>query len=1144
MPSFTPQQLSAIEAPQKDLLLSAAAGSGKTTVLVARVLHLLEQGMDIDRILIVTFTRAAAADMREKLQRRLEEMAGQSKRLREQLDRLPYAAIGTIHSFCSSLIRERFEAAGVDPAFRIMETAEADKMQSEALQEAMDEIYAQGGEGLEWLTCGRDARAVADLAASLYRFVRNRPDPWRWLDEAIARCTDKEFIERCTQILEDDAKAFLRDALALYGDAHEICMLQDGPIHYAAAIEKDMELLGNALSLHADELRDALTFFTQARPGRGKCDENLLSQAQDLRKNARTLVGKTEAALVDREHAAGDMRMSVPAMRTLCAIVRSMHKRLEAEKDARSAYDYADLEQRALRAMNDPQIEKAVSGRYDAVFVDEYQDVSDMQEALIRKTARPGRLFMVGDVKQSIYRFRLAEPGLFLKKQRLFSAPDEADGELILLNRNFRSRARILDFTNRVFDRAMRASGSEINYTADEYLYPGAQWPDEDPPIEVALMPCKTADIDRDEDDSADVTTREAMFIAKRIHELVGTPVYDPALKETRPLRYRDIVVLGRTRSRLLALRDILEMEGLPCFADTGGGYAETMEIRHALALLSLVSNARRDADMLAALLSPCFGFTPEDIAQIRIVRPKGAFCDAAAFCAQEEGELARRLRDFFASLAKWRLLSRNLPLDAFLDRFLRETGFADYVSALAGGERRRSNLELLCDMAARYAENHTGGLSGFLESFKMPSGGAADYGEAQPLGEGDDVVRLMTAHKSKGLEFPVVFGVQMERDFTRRSVRGELCAHRDLGFGMELHDPRLGTRREPILCKAVKSTENLETINEEMRLLYVLMTRASDRLILVGRADVDEPLWRWKGACADVRRIHTWLDLIAPCVPGLGTQQSDPNIVLHTQAPGGQPGALHPAQEGVSPTAALDELLSSADEAPQDLLKAYSWVYPHASETLAPLKMTVSSLARQVIGPAERTAPEELPEFLGGASRRALSRGTATHAALCALDLSALKGVAAENLRVAVDEQLDSLAQRGLFDAQERAAIYPDMLVRFLKSGIGRRMMHADVLRREWPFNLRMNAREAIGPDSPDTDVLVQGVIDCCFMEDGAWVLLDYKTDRVDDREELLARYSPQLLLYRRALAEITGIPVRESRLCLLRTGESLAVE
>ncbi|MDO4739265.1 MAG: UvrD-helicase domain-containing protein [Eubacteriales bacterium] len=1142
MPKFTPQQQSAIDARGSDLLVSAAAGSGKTTVLVARVLALLEEGMDIDRLLIVTFTRAAASDMRAKLQARLEQLAGENERFREQLDKLPMAAIGTLHSHCASLMREHFEAAGVDPAFRIMEPAEADKLASLALREAMDEVYAQGGEGLERLVCGRDTRAVAELASALYRFARNRPDPWLWLEDALARTDGEELAARCCALLEEDARALLSEAEALYAHAHALCLLPAGPLHYAGAIEADLEQLQNASALSGGGLRAALQGFAQARPGRGKCDETLLEEVKKARKRAGERVGKAVSALCDPASAREDMRLNAPALQTLVQIVRAMHERLEAEKDARAAYDYADLEQRAIRVMQQSEAARAISGRYDAVFVDEYQDISDLQEAIIRLTARPGRLFLVGDVKQSIYRFRLAEPGLFIAKQRAFEA--EQGGRLIRLNRNFRSRSRILGFTNRVFAHVFRLEGSEIGYSPDEALYPGATWPDEDPPVEVALL--SAAEEKSEEDESPADAVREGLFIARRIAALVGTPLHDPSTGEIRPVRYRDIVILARTRERLLAVRDVLDAEGVPCFADTGGGYAQSMEIRHVLALLALVDNGRRDNDLLAALLSPCFGFSPEDIALVRIACPKESFRDALEKRAQEADALGLRLQDFLFSLAQWRMLSRSLPLDEFLDRFLRETGFAAYVGALAGGKRRLANLDLLCDMAARHMQTGSGSLASFLDSFKMPGGGAADYGEAQPLGEGDDVVRLMTVHKSKGLEFPIVIGAQLERDFTRNAARGEFAAHRDLGFAIELHDPALRTRRETVLSKAVHSVENLETINEELRLLYVLMTRASDRLILVGRVkDLEGESVRWRVGGDNIRRIHSWLDAVAPCVPGLGVDGAQGGETeLRLETPSGVPGAAG-AAEAPSPAESLDRLLAQGQGGSSPVLdESYRWVYPHVEETLSPLKLTVTSMARQVLGPAERQPPEEKPAFLGGASRRSLERGTATHAALCALDLPALRHFGGDVLHAAVRQQLDLLAFRGVLSREERASVRTEMLVRFLESDVGQRACAAQQLRREWAFNLRMRAQEALGPGAPDTEVLVQGVIDCCFIENGRWILLDYKTDRADDEEELLARYGPQLRLYRRALEQITGIPVAQSLLCLLRTGRALEVQ
>ena len=1157
---FTPEQRSAIEARGQDLLVSAAAGSGKTTVLVERVLALIAEGIDVDRICIVTFTRAAAADMREKLQRRLEAACSADDRLRAQLDRLPLATIGTLHSFCAALIRERFEAAGVDPAFRILDGMEAERMQSAALREAMDEVYAAADpQALAALTCGRGADAVASLAATLYRFIRNRPDPFGWLDAALA-ADGSATVAACLDILEQDMRAMAREAASVAVSAASLCDAPGGPFHYGPGLRADAALLEEIASLPGAEMARALAAFKPVRPASRRKkgedpDEQALEQVKHLRDAMKKTAGDAAERWIDPGEAERDLDANRPALALLAEIVRALDRRLEAEKDERGVYDYADLEHRALRALADPEVRDSVSGRYDAVFVDEYQDISDVQESVIRAAARPGRLFMVGDVKQSIYRFRLAEPRLFLEKQRAFA--DGEGGRLIALNRNFRSRENILRFTNEVFFRAMRGEGSEMEYRPEDALVSGAEFPGLDPVVEIALLSGAGDPIDEEisegEADAeaalpADGRAAEGMFIARRVRELLGSALYDPREGKERPLRYRDMVVLARTRQRLLDIRDVLEKEGIPCFADAGNAYADSMEVRHMLTLLHLVSNARNDTALLAVLLAPGSGFGAEDVAAIRIRCPKGSFRDACDVCAAAEDELAGRLRAFFARLGRWRLLSRSLPLDHLVDLLLQETGFYAYAGALAGGARRRANLDLLCDLAAAYTASHTDGLAGFLNSFRMPRGSQAEQGEAQALGEGDDVVRLMTVHRSKGLEFPVVFGAQLERDFAQKNRSGDLAAHKAVGFGMELHDPLLGTRRDTVTCLAARSLARLENANEELRLLYVLCTRASDRLILTGRVkDIDASRARWMAAPPGVRTLRTWLDAIAPAVPGLAaTENGEADVALRVwdAASFGTPGALRAEEAGPSSLAALEDALE-APGAPDPVLDAsYSWQYPYASATLSPLKMTVTGLARETQGPAERSAPAALPDFLSG-EKRAMERGSAVHAALSALDLAALRPLSGEALREEIARQLDDFAREGILRREMREAVRPDRIARFFEGALGRRMLAADELRREWPFNLRMSAREALRDETaPETPLLVQGVIDCCFQEEGKWILLDYKTDAADDEQALAAHYAPQLRLYRRALRQITGMPVAETWLCLLRSGHDLAVD
>ncbi|MBO4367261.1 MAG: UvrD-helicase domain-containing protein, partial [Clostridia bacterium] len=425
MPEFTQEQKNAIYQRGCNLLVSAAAGSGKTTVLVERVLSLLEEGIDIDRILIVTFTRAAAGDMKLKLQKRLEEKAITDERFRLQCDKLPLATIGTLHSFCSSLIREFFEAAGIDAAYRIMDESEAEKLTLDTLRDVMRDYYAQDTPELRALSCGRNAKKVTELVMGLYRFARNRPDSRDWLCRCVSVCDPDTQTEKLISILEEDARASLTEAASLYRRAFGICSEPDGPAHYRACIEGDLDAIGEMLSLSGDAFVNAIGAFSQQKAGRAKKSDEFslekLDTVKKLRENAKKRIASSGNRLLPTGEAQRDLRELKITLSALRDITLMLDERLTAEKDERGTYDYADLEERAIRVLRNPQARGSVLDRYDAVFVDEYQDISDMQDAIVRLTAPENALFMVGDVKQSIYRFRLAEPGLFLSRQKAFS---------------------------------------------------------------------------------------------------------------------------------------------------------------------------------------------------------------------------------------------------------------------------------------------------------------------------------------------------------------------------------------------------------------------------------------------------------------------------------------------------------------------------------------------------------------------------------------------------------------------------------------------------------------------------------------------------------------------------------------------------
>ena len=1153
MTKWTIDQRAAIEARGMNLLLAAAAGSGKTTVLVERVATLLQEGADVREMLIVTFTRAAAADMRMSLIKRLTALAETDPRFRQQAEYAEFASISTIHSFCTDLLCAYFQTAGVDPAFRIADSAEAGVLKAKALDFAMNEAYARQSDDHLALTCGRTPEEVGDLAARLHSFLMERPDPWGWMEETIASLERGE--DRYTPALCRLAARALKDAKSAAEYLYDLCLNRERLEPYIKTCESDLDLIESIMEMDYAAMQAALKkpAFMRKPAVKGMKDDPDGQLYDHLRDQVKELVKKAGKSIpLELKGALSDLPDCAKELRGLYEIVRTLDEEYTRLKDEKSLLTFTDLERRALRVLSDEDVCAAVRERYAYVFVDEYQDVSDVQEAILSRAARENGLFAVGDVKQSIYRFRHAEPTLFMGKYDAYRR-DEG-GRLIVLNRNFRSRKTVLDYTNCVFARAMTGGDSEIVYDDAARLYPGAAFEGDDAPVELHLIDKSDADAGDAEDEAAALIAEmkdaetEALLVARRIRELHGQMIWDGKKGAFRPLQWRDFVLLTRqARDVAQQMLNILRREGIPAYADVSGGYLDVMEVQVALAFLRLTENRRRDPEWIAVLRSPCVGLTSEELARIRARFPEGTYWEAVQnYAALPEDDLSERLQGLIAQLDRWRALSSALPLSQLTYMILSESGFYPVCGALPGGGQRQANLDVLCDRAAVYEQSHAGGLTGFLQYIEDMHSVSEDMGEAHILGENDDVVRIMTVHKSKGLEFPVVFGVLLGRKLGGGGHRGEMTAHRTAGVGLKHMDQRLGTCRDTLPRLAAEALSACEADAEELRILYVLLTRARDRLILVGTVNsLEKSLERYKMSWKSPITPNCYLDLLVPPVCGLpgGEELREGELIEDAALPR---TALYmhsrlslmnaEAEEARDSVALMDE--ARAQEADAKWMEAYEWQYPHEEEILLPLKLTASGISRELAGPAQ---PPELiprPSFLseeGGMT--GAERGTAAHAALQGLDMPALRGLDETALHQTVVLQLNAMAERGQLTKAQREAVRPMTLVRFLLSDLGQRMLAAQTLHREWMFTLRMSTEESVGIPSNET-LLVQGSVDCCFEEDGGWILLDYKTDRADDTDELIERYRPQLALYARALHEITGKPVKETWLCLLTAG------
>ena len=1038
MPNWTGDQRAAIEARGENLLLAAAAGSGKTTVLVERVATLLQEGADVRNMLIVTFTRAAAADMRMSLIRRLNALGETDARFRQQAEFAEFASISTIHSFCTDLLRAHFQTAQIDPAFRIADSAEENILRAKALNFAMNQAYAVESASHLALTAGRTPEEVSALAGRMYSFLMQRPDPWGWLDEKIEQLERGE--DHFTPALCHAADRVLKDAKAVADYMYELCLRLDKLAPFIKTCEADLELIDSLMEMDYAALQAALKKPTYARkPGvRGLKEDPDARQYDQLRDQMKELIKRAGKCLpLELGGALSDLPECAGELKGLREIVKALDEEFMRLKDEKSLLTFTDLERRTLHVLQDEAVRQAVRERYDYVFVDEYQDVSDVQEAILTAAARENGLFAVGDVKQSIYRFRHAEPTLFMGKYAAYRQHE--GGRLIVLNQNFRSRKTVLSYTNCVFERAMRGEDSEIEYDDAARLYPGASYEGDDPPVEIHLIDKTGADDslpEPDEEGGEDGEAArllaemkdaeaEALLVARRIRQLRGQLIYDAKKGQYRPLEWRDFVILTRQVKDVgQQMLGVLRREGIPAYADVSGGYLDVMEVQVALALLRLTENRKRDPEWIAVLRSPCIGLSSSELALIRTRFPKEAYSDAVRHYAKiGEDALADRLLALLRRLDHWRAIACALPLSQLIWLILSESGFYSVCGALPGGSQRQANLDMLCDRAAAYEQTHAGGLTGFLSYIEDMNSAKEDTGEAHMLGENDDVVRIMTVHKSKGLEFPVVFGVLLGKALRGGGQKGGLVMHREIGIGMKHLDMSLRTLRDTLPRLAAEALAQSEAQAEELRILYVLLTRARDRLILIGTVKSLEPaIGRWQMSWKSPITPNCWLDLLMPPVCGLpggeelrggGRIENEalPRIELNMHSRASLMCAEEEAAQ--SGTALMDD--ARAAESDAQWIDAYQWTYPHEEAVLLPLKLTASGLSREITGPAQPPELIERPAFLSEAMEMTgAERGTATHAALQGLELSALRGLDEAALHQAVVMQLNEMTRQG----------------------------------------------------------------------------------------------------------------------------------
>ncbi len=1141
MAEFTPDQRRVIEHGEGNLLVSAAAGSGKTTVLVERILRLVRGGADIASFLVVTFTRAAADELRERLLLRLEAEAEESEAMRAQMERVPLAAISTIHAFCYQLLTRYFEKAGVEPSLRICSEAERVILHMRALDATLDEMY-QSEDMLRRLERMGGVRQVRLNVESLHKFLLCQPDPLGFLERSVQdyaknapRLGETAWLRwadgqaRCALArVEERVAAALRFARE---SAQEDCRKM------AALIEDDLARVRAYLAGEGERPEFAVWRSPGGRKAGSSADLGRLRQARDAYKEALSQAEK-EALPVNDWTRRQYEEMADP-LDALAQVTRRFMEEFSRLKAEMGVVDYNDLEQMALRLTQDAGVCEDLRLQYRYVFVDEYQDSSAVQEEILSRVARGDNTFHVGDVKQSIYGFRQSEPGLFLAEQSRYLRGE--GGELIALNRNYRSLPNVLRCINRVFERCMTRESAGMDYDAAARLYPGREggWPGA--PTLVALLDKKA---EAAEEDSAGQTPvrREAEAVAGLVRRLVGTPIADPASPSgTRPARYGDIVVLRRQVSSALATYlECFAKQGIPVYSSKGGSFYETLEISQVMDYLWAVHNPLEDVHLLGALRG-VGGFTAQELARIRLNGRKegGRVWNDLIRAKTEFGQepLGRKAGAFIDQLQRMRRIAREESVAALCAVVLEETGILSRFALMPRGQIRVGNLRSLPVRAAEYDQAGLR-LGDFLR--RIAATGSRNREEDVPaFSQEDDVVRIMTVHQSKGLEFPIVIGAGLGAKFrftNDRDADGYLTSRvwcdRECGLALEYYDPESAAGDQTLMTRAIAARRKKESVAEEMRILYVLMTRARERLALVGEvADLEGRMRAWESGGEEAGCMLDWIMPAVLTHPDAAPLRAAYGIAV-AQEPDDSlwevtvQSVAEAAQQDAAQEPDLTGLKREENQPDEELLGQMRFVYPHGEGNVLQ-KQSVTELAH---GPEETFFVREKPAFLNRERKlTGAARGSALHRFMEIVDFTRLKS---GDARGELKRQAEQAVASARITPEQGEAVLSSLeeLMGFLRSPIGSAILEGAPVLREKPFELRL--------DQGGQMRLVQGVIDLVVCKEDGAILVDYKTDHEGlDPESVRARHGAQVRLYAEA-ARRAGLSVRRSVVYLFYTG------
>lgn len=1214
---WTNEQLQAIQEKNSNILVAAAAGSGKTAVLVERIIHkIIDEQMDIDKILVVTFTNAAASEMRERIleaiYKKLEENP-ENVHLQRQIILLNKASICTIHSFCLDVIHNHFYEIDLPSNFKIADTAEIDLLKQEVLDDLFEQKYTENDKNfielLENYTNYRGDEALQELVLKIYKFIQSSPFPIKWLQEKLEllKIEDKDISQTIwgkliIQTVDDDIQESImqlevtKSKMALYPEMTKF---------YQTISEDIINLQDLQKYNYWDELYIKLLNFNFSKwPVDKKVINDLKEDSKEIRDKVKKHIKEKTAKLLScsQEQAVKDLKIITPILEKLSNLVTEFTKNFAEKKKEKNCIDFNDIEHFALKILldennNPTEVAKKYKEKFEEIAIDEYQDSNLVQEAILTSISKGNNIFMVGDVKQSIYKFRQARPELFLQKYDEYKNKEEKtqeDNLKIQLFRNFRSRQNILNITNLVFESIMSKELGDINYNENEYLNYGANYPEPEEIknyagiAELDIIDLKEdesitafeGEEDEEEQERVEDDVLEAKFVANKIQELLNSDymVFDKK-QGYRKIRPKDIVILLRATSNLSPIyeKEISDLE-LPVFSDTSGTYLDTVEIQTILSVLKIIDNPLQDIPLVVVLRSSICNFTDNDLITIRLTDRNCNFYEALIktrlIC---DGDLKNKIESFLEKLEKWKSISQYMPLDEFIWQIYLDTGYYQYVGLLPNGAMRQANLKTLFEKAKQYEKASFKGLFNFIQFIDKLKKQNGDLASAKLIGENEDVIRIMSIHKSKGLEFPVVFLCNSHKKFNMQDLNDNILLHQDIGFGPTIMDTTRKIKYSSIAKDAIKLKMKQETLSEEQRILYVALTRAKEKLYITGRSkdftkyvqDKNKVLEMYESENIKLdaklmKKANSYLDWImyvylfnqgrTITLKGESYKLSD-IITLNVSNKKDLLKAL--AKEEVVEQIDLKEkieqiLKNKSDEenkkSEQELKELLEWKYDYIVDTTLPTKSSVTKIKQEKIKLEEilkGIESEEVeykksytPKFMQEDKKiSSAEKGTLVH--LCIQRLDERKDYELKDIQ----NMILNLVEKEIITQNEADAIDVNLIYQYTKSQLFEELRQAKEVHKEQPFYINIPAKDVVSEaENSKKNILVQGIIDLYYIDkNDNLVLIDFKTDYISNepnaKEKILDKYKVQLEIYKTALEQALNRKTSKTALCLVKS-------